>query len=127
MSKTLTCGHDSTPDNFTFTTGYATLPNGETLCYPCADEYQRDELKNSNTFVGYVNSDQTEITTWTGGKLMDMTPKYGYRQQTGTRQITPSGGYWRRHDYRAKDVHGQEWYGFNSGPSMAIRMRKVTK
>lgn len=52
--------------------GYAVLPSGERICYPCADKRQIEELKDrSKPFFAYVG--EGSITTWTGGVLMRIT------------------------------------------------------
>ncbi len=61
-------------------TGYAVLPDGAQICYPCADSRQRIELLDrSRPFVAYVSGDGTKITSWTGGHLMRVTTSHAIR------------------------------------------------
>lgn len=100
-------------------TGYATLPDGERICYPCADNRQIEELRDrSKPFCAYVGNGV--ISTWTGGKLM-----------TVTRAIPCALS--RRsnwHDARsfksihAVDVHGGHWAGRGS-EGVVIKLRPV--
>lgn len=108
------------PPNHTGATGYATLPNGERICYPCADFLKREELKDrSKPFMAYVGKDN-EITSWTGGKLMTITSS---RRCTLTRQSFTHD----RKGYRsihAVDVHGGHWAGRGS-EGIIIKLRPV--
>lgn len=102
-------------------TGYACRPDGGLICYPCADRGQRDELRDrSKPFCAYVSGDGKTVTTWTGGKLMDITDS---RPCALTRRsYTHSAESYR--SIRARDVHGREWAGRGS-PGIAIRLRPV--
>lgn len=82
---------------------------------------QREELKDrSKSFDAYVSSDGRSITTWTGGKLMDVT-------QSWPCQITRPSHWHDSRSYRsirARDVHGTMWYGRGSA-GIAIKMRPM--
>jgi hypothetical protein len=99
--------------------GYAELPNGWRICYPCADKRQIEELKDrSKPFVAYVG--KGVITTWTGGKIMTITRSVPCRL---TRQSFTHDrrGYMSIH---AVDVHGGHWAGRGS-EGIAIKLRPV--
>lgn len=101
-------------------TGYATLPNEDKVCYPCADKREIEELKDrSKPFCAYVGKGNS-ITTWTGGKLMTITRAWPC---TLTRQSFTHDrkGYLSIH---AVDIHGGHWAGRGS-EGMAIKLRPV--
>jgi hypothetical protein len=101
------------------TTGYAVMPTDELYCFDCADVSQREELKDrSKPFVAYVDSYGENITTWTGGVLARITHRRHCR-------LTRQSFMHDRRDYssfRARDCHGQNWYGRGS-PGIAIKLR----
>lgn len=108
-------------------TGYAVLPNGERICYACADKRQIEELKDrSKPFCAYlslVSKDSWlgyQVTTWTGGKLMRVTSAWPCKL---TRQsfTHDRGSYLSIH---AVDVHGGHWAGRGSD-GIAIKLRPV--
>ena len=98
--------------------GYATLPDGNRICYPCADKRQIEELKDrSKPFVAYVG--KGILTSWTGGKLMAIT------SARPCCLTLPSN--WHGKDFasiHAVDVHGGHWAGRGS-EGVAIKMRPV--
>jgi hypothetical protein len=100
------------------TSGYAVMPDNSLFCFECADESQRNDLKDrSKPFVAYVGSDGKRITTWTGGLLMRVT-------QSWPCQLTRKS-HWHGKNYsciRATDVHGGRWFGRGS-PGVAIKLR----
>lgn len=103
--------------------GYAVLPSGERICYVCADAAQREDLKDrSKPFMGYVAfiGGQLRITTWTGGKLMDVT-KAKPCELTRQSYTHNRKGYMSIH---AVDVHGGHWTGRGS-EGIAIKLRAV--
>jgi hypothetical protein len=99
--------------------GYATLPDDSRICYACADAMQIEELKDrSKSFCAYVSSDGKQITTWTGGKLMDVT-------QSWPCALSRRSNWHDEKSYRcirAKDVHGNRWYGRGSA-GVVIKLR----
>ncbi len=101
--------------------GYATLPNGRKICYPCADAIARDEIKpHDKQFYGYVSSDGKSITTWSGGKLGTVIAS---RPCKLTRQsFTHSPKSYR--SIRMRDESGNDWSGRGS-PGIVIKMRPV--
>lgn len=104
------------PPGYTGGTGYATLPNGEHICYPCADAQQREELKDrSKPFVAYVGK-AGDITTWTGGHLMKIVR---VRPCKLTRFSYMHGKHYS--SIHAVDVHGGHWAGRGS-EGIAIKL-----
>lgn len=120
------CGHVAVASGST--TGYAvlrvektvpstgvTIPAEGRACFACADELEREDLKQANTFFAYLSGDGKRITTWTGGKLADVTGsvehKVGFHGST-------------RIYFDAVDVHGVKWYGTTPGTGMYARMRR---
>lgn len=132
MTDTLAadCGHTYAPSGIL--AGYAVTPDGRKLCYSCADNSQRAELRVMHAlhapFGAYLTSDTVEengrtvrrhvrITTWTGGMLMSV-----FRALDGGRGFH-GADLW---DVTAVDVHGNVWRGRNGGPGMYITMRPAS-
>ncbi len=87
-------------------TGYAELPSGLRVCYPCADNRERENIGRGLPFFGYLQG--SHIVTWSGGLMF-------YVKQIATRR---NGGACagKRHYIRARSaVDGTMWYG--SGPA----------
>lgn len=108
-------------------TGYAILPDGERICYACADRMQIEELKDrSKPFCAYVSLVAKDswlgykITTWTGGELMRVTAARPCRL-TRPSFTHDRKGYMSIH---AVDVHGGHWAGRGS-EGVAIKLRPV--
>ncbi len=102
-------------------TGYATLQNGRTICYPCSDNMQREDLKDrSQPFFAYVAGNGRSITTWTGGHLMTITRSSpcALTRQSWTHD---RNGYMSVH---CVDVHGGHWTGRGSA-GICIKLRPV--
>lgn len=114
----LDCGHHVSPHS-PITTGYATTPDGRRVCYDCADQATRDDLRDrSRPFCGYLSSDLAHVTTWTGGALMRVL-------SASPCQLTRTSYTHDRKSYKAihaVDVHGGHWYGRGSA-GIAIRLR----
>lgn len=116
-SRVLSCGHHPSPHS-PATTGTAHMPDGREICWSCADEMQREELKDrSRPFVGYVSGDGLGITSWSGGNLMRVTRSVPC---TLTRRSWIHGKAYS--SIRATDCHGGRWYGRGS-PGVAITLR----
>lgn len=116
------CGHEyHEPWGGTGAAGYTTLPDGKKICYACADERQREELKTADTFVAYMDHDDhmKKIVTWTGGLLAKCDHVYLAKHRGF------HGSYYLRWYFRAVDIHGARWYGTSPGPGMYARMRRV--
>lgn len=64
--------------------------------------------------IAYMSSDETKLTTWTGGTLATI---------TRVRKARNNFGGTTRYYFRATDVHGRAWYGTGPGPVMFARMR----
>lgn len=101
--------------------GYAVTRDGSHICYACADAQQREELKDREPFSAYLSSDGKTITTWTGGKLMDIA-------QSWPCTLTRNSHWHSAKSYRsirAVDVHGAKWYGRGSaGVCITLRPMK---
>jgi hypothetical protein len=117
------CCHHVKPTPEGCGTGYAVYdpetPAPRMVCYDCADNLQREELRDrSKPVCAYVSGDGIRITTWTGGHLMTVT-------RSTPCSLTRQSFTHSRKSYRtisAKDVHGGSWYGRGS-PGIAIRLR----
>lgn len=107
MSK-LTCGHDPSPHS-EHTTGTAHLPDDREVCWDCADAWTRERMRTVDTLGAYLSGDGTAITTWSGGKLANVTYKTTHRVGFGrTSQV-----FWN-----ATDDTGRNWYGRSQGCGM---------
>lgn len=107
------------PAGYTGASGYAVLPSGEHICYPCADAQQRDELRDrSKPFVAYLSGDK--VTTWTGGELMRVT----HSRPCKLTRLSYTHDRRSYRSIRAVDVHGGHWTGRGSD-GVAIRLRPV--
>lgn len=105
------------PSNHCGGTGYAKLPDGRRICYPCADKRQVEDLKDrSKPFIGYVGKGM-EITTWTGGHLMTITRAWPCKL-TRPSFTHDREGFLSIH---AVDPHGGHWYGRGS-EGIAIKL-----
>jgi hypothetical protein len=116
MMETADCGH--TYEATGIGTGYATDPDTQkTMCYPCADAWQREQMKDAKCVFGYLSSDGKAIETWTGGRLADVT------------RLNKTRSPLAYHAYlcyvRATDVHGQKWWGKNGGEGVAIKLHRI--
>lgn len=100
-------------------TGYAILPDERKICYACADNRQREELKDRKPFVAYVAGHGKTITTWTGGVLALITRSTTCRL---TRQSFIHGK--TIQCIHARDIHGGHWTG-RGNPGLAIKLRPV--
>jgi hypothetical protein len=116
------CGHEyQGPGPEGGAAGYATRQDGKTVCYPCADDGERERLLTERSIFCYLSSDGKTLTTWTGGKLMTVTShktaRVGFRGIDGKSPV--------RHYLQAHDVHGAHcWIGTSPGPGMYARMRR---
>lgn len=114
----LDCGHNpSPPEGGTGAAGYARTTTGRTVCYPCATEHEREQMRAAalagQPFAAYLSSDGREITTWTGGTLARVISERASGQGFGTK-IT---------HIRAIDPHGRRWHGKGSGRGMFLTIR----
>lgn len=127
VGATLDCGHILTDElrhslgthstGQPFGTGYARTQDGRTLCYPCADESERDAMRDASSFVAYVSS-SGDLTTWSGGLLARGVPYMHGVSRNG----------WHGseiHSWRFRSDDGSEWYGRNAGAGMVIRVRRA--
>ena len=119
----LECGHPPTPDSGCGT-GYS-IEHGVEVdirrCYECSDEYQREYIKTADVFTGYISATNPNvITTWTGGVLGKVV-SYG----TGSRQYTPSGGWWVPCTVRVQTPDGTLWWGKGDDEWDVITVRRL--
>lgn len=100
-------------------TGYARTAENKLICYSCADNREREQLKDrGRPFFAYLSSDGQRVTTWTGGELMHVTASRPCRL---TRQsFTHSRDSFR--SFSAIDCHGGRWYGRGS-PGICVKLR----
>lgn len=110
--STLACGHEPSAHG-AYTTGTAHLPDGREVCTDCADEWQRDKMRTSDTLLAYL-SDHGTITTWTGGELARVTSQTVKRVGFGRTE---------RVYLRATDSTGKRWHGCSPGPNMYAKLR----
>lgn len=119
LTLPLSCGHLTTRTDFSpgycGGSGYATMTNGAHICYPCADDRERDHLRTARTAMAYLASDKATLTTWTGGRLATVT-------QITRQPVTTSVDTLYR--FRATDCHGAHWCGTSPGPGMYARLRR---
>lgn len=113
------CGHLPT-DTTGGATGYATMADGKTLCYPCADTAEREAFATADMFTGYVKEDTRQFTTWTGGKLAAITSMY-----YGKTRYTPSGGSYSIRYIQATAPDGSRWSGSGSSGHDVVTLRRV--
>lgn len=116
--KTLTCGHEPSPHG-EHTTGTATLPDGREVCWACADDWAREDIRTGGTYFAYLSSDGRQLTTWSGGRLADVT------RLSKSRHFGFYGVSYDVVHFRAVDVHGARWYGTSPGRGMYARMRRA--
>lgn len=104
-------------------TGYATKADDSIICYDCATKEAIEDLKIETRLTAYVSGDNKHITTWSGGRLMDVTGMCARRAPFSKGFRTPSGE--RYYTIYATDVHGAKWIGTGTGGGMYCRMRKL--
>ena len=108
------CGHEIVSNGFS--TGYATSRStGQTLCYPCANEAQRADMISAQSFMAYLSSDGSTVTSWSGGKLGTVL-RETVRKGVG---FSPDG----RTYLRVIDCRGKQWHGNGPGRGMYVRLR----
>lgn len=112
------CGNDFPPiASNGVAAGYAITGNGSHICYTCADEQQRADMRQFDKYGAYLSSDGKSLTTWTGSELAKVIS-----------EKTVSGGgfhFGSLTAIRAKAPDGSIWYGKGSGRGMLLRIRKA--
>jgi hypothetical protein len=121
MESMLHCGHPATPQGVA--AGYAVTPDGDKICYACADTREREAMHAAEpgakvfAYLAIVTEHPTRntrrITTWTGGTLARVVS-----------MCETKAGFGQSRWYgRAVDPDGRVW-SFNSpGPGMYARLR----
>lgn len=103
VPRPLSCGHEPTP-NSGLGTGYAITPDGDYLCYACADERILADIaaaRPGDRAPGlYLSNDNRTITSWSGGTIMRLVQK-------GTRHNFSRDRFY----LTARDASGRTWYG----------------
>lgn len=114
------CGHTVTPTPGSVGTGKATDPDtGRTMCYSCAEANEREAIKGATVYSGYVNGDNTRLTTWTGAELGKITSIV-----RGKKQCDKNGPYRMRTVY-VTTPDGGRWYGRGSDDMVAVTIRRL--
>lgn len=114
----LSCGHEPTPDAAPGT-GKARTAEGEEICYDCANARERADFNVSERYGAYLNGGASQVQTWPGGFLANVT------RTTHHRHMTPSGALYERWHVWAVGDHGVRWYGTGPGPGMYVRLRRL--
>ncbi len=116
MSKTSCdrCGDEFVPDGCG--TGYCTIGTAK-ICYLCADESLRAEMRAGRTMTVYLSGDGSELHSWSGGALATVTVEHE----------RPCGGFCHRstrtHVWATGE--GRAWYGTGPGRGMYLNMRPL--
>ncbi|GAA1895155.1 hypothetical protein [Streptantibioticus ferralitis] len=111
----LDCGHPPTPKGIG--TGRA-IYRGRSMCYACADEQQREDIKKADAFAAYVTPDHVALTTWSGGELAKIT-SYKVRDH-----IAPGGRPYRMQYVWATTPDGTRWHGRGTTAHDLIAMHR---
>lgn len=102
-NEILSCGHPPTPD-VGVGTGYAITPEGDRICYACADERTLADIaaaRPGDRAPGlYLSGDGRRITTWSGGTIMT------HVRKGGRHNFSPDRFY-----LTAQDAQGRTWHG----------------
>ena len=102
-------------------TGYARI-HGDLVCYPCADKYQAESMRDASEAFGFISSDGKSLTSWSGGKLGTVVRKVATALPFGRRFSHVHGSHY--YAFQVRDVHGQYWHG-KSSQGVAIRLRRM--
>jgi hypothetical protein len=94
--------------------GAARTADGRTVCCDCANAIELEALRTDPKFFGYLSSDGTRLTTWTGLDLGKVTK--GALHPWSDRH---SG----RHYINVTDCHGARWHG-TGAPGMWANLRR---
>lgn len=111
----LDCGHPPSTAHEECTTGYATTPDGKRICYSCADERTREQMRTSAEIVLYLSGNA--VTTWTGGNMGRVTSRV-------PRALRVPGSYGKhtRIYLNVIDLDGKRWHGTSPGDGMYCRL-----
>jgi hypothetical protein len=102
------------------------MPDGtvEEICWECGDKRQVVDLLTEKRFFAYIKGaemGQWLVTTWSGGKLGEVTHRHEVENAWVKRGCLTNHWYY----VRVRDVHGQMWFGYTGGPSLYVRLRKL--
>jgi hypothetical protein len=113
----LSCGHRPSPHD-SHTTGTARIPMEggarAEVCWSCADDHIRGLMRSGAMVVGYLSEDGKSLTSWSGGKLADVT---GIVERRGVGFGGGTRTYW------SAIGEGRKWYGSSTGRGMVTTMR----
>ncbi len=112
----LDCGHAPTPSGSG--TGYARTPEGKQICYACADERTRADMRTADRIVLYLNGDR--VATWSGGTAGRVTSRTVRKMRTPNSHWTHT-----RIFVRVVDLDGKHWHGSSPGDGMYVRLRAI--
>jgi len=112
------CGHAMLDTSEgALTPGYALTRTNEMICYPCADNRQRAEIRDAaGPFYAYLACDGKRVTTWTGGTLGDVSSLGVSRSGWHGSEIAR---------FHVRDIHGQWWQGRGAGRGVACTLRRM--
>ena len=105
-------------DPKSFTTGYATTPNGSKVCYACCAVREEESMKSTGSACLYLvraknsEGDRYEATNWPGTLRFKCAVKHGRHNWAGSRIDA-----W----FRGPD--GKIWHGVNIGDNEILRCR----
>lgn len=110
------CGHPESPHS-DCTRGYGTDADGRTHCYDCCAARDRESLRTSDRFSGYISADGKRLTGWPGFSL-------GRVESWGTvHPWTRRSCFGERRYVRIVDCHGNRWHG-TAAPGMYANLRR---
>lgn len=81
------------------------------MCPSCADDMQRDDMRDASRWSAYLATDERTVTTWTGGELGKVLSLTRNARQTFV---------------RVRDGHGHQWAGVGPAESGTyVSLRRV--
>lgn len=114
-TELLECGHETSPHDSNFTTGYGKDESGNRYCYACCQQRDIDAMRKDGRIMAYLSSDGKTITGWPGYKLATVISE----------RETSAGGFARHTKITrvwARDTDGLLWHGRGPGRGMYIRL-----
>lgn len=116
MAK-LDCGHDvDATRGLGIGTGVCVTVDERRICYNCADDAERESMREGRPALAYLSSDGRNVTTWPGGILGTVTREtvrtmYGFCRSERT-------------FVRVTAFDGSAWHGSGIGRGCYVRLRK---